>query len=238
MGNEKGKESILILQLSVCAAIFMVAMFAGVYVIMTRPLQILFLVIAFVIMAGAIFGFVASVIRHLAAKEKMREQQYENIMKSEKALYLLLRKYGAQMEENKGAQDLVVAKAAEAVTNTVKNSAKIMVAREHEDIDALFNAIDAVEQRINTFENKLVENDAEQKRAIDSQAGAIEAQYKDTEKLVEAKQREIMEGMLRMENSIKDNLLQIAAKTASVAPQVSYVAAPTPAPMPAPQVLA
>ncbi len=113
--------------------------------------------------------FVNAVLREINRSKEETKEQYENIFKSEKASYILLKKAFEQLEElesksggNHTSEDIITAQ---------KAIAKVTISRNRENADALLNSNDKMLEKIFDFEEKLGSSQSE---LLDRQRSAID----------------------------------------------------------------
>lgn len=181
----------------------------------------------------AILGFtylsLATLVKRVAAKEAEQEEQYASILKSEKASYLLIRKYFDEISEQLSLMEDKIADPFQEVIATQKATAKVTISRNKEHTDALMNSNDKLLDLVFQLEDKLDELST----AVSS--GAVsQAESRNADLL----QRQIdmtnqLSGQLReMELGLKNEILQAVNKMAMSSPQV-VMAAPQPQAVPA-----
>lgn len=176
----------------------------------------------------AILGFtylsLATLVKRVAAKEAEQEEQYASILKSEKASYLLIRKYFDEISEQLSLMEDKNAELFHEIIAAQKATAKVTISRNKEHTDALMNSNDKLLDLVFQMEGKLDELST----AVSS--GAVsQAESRNADLL----QRQIdmtnqLSGQLReMELGLKNEILQAVNKMAIPSSQV-VMAAPQP----------
>ena len=142
MKNKESKARYL----AICSAIlFVVMLFAEFYTSINYPKGYMALVLFAVGDLLCLFGTIYAVLIIREQKELRREEQYDSIFKSEKASYLMLRKYFDEIVErlekieNQQATSNI---SQDDVINAQKAAAKIIISRNKENTDALMNSND------------------------------------------------------------------------------------------------
>ncbi len=134
-----------------------------------------------------------------ALKEDRREEQYDSIFKSEKASYLMLRKY---FDEIEGKIEILQKESkipTEDIINAQKGIAKVVINRNKENADAIMNSNEQLMETFEHLENKLKEsNDF----IIESQKNVIYDNLKD-----------IMEKQQVLSDSIKDMEIRLSQES-------------------------
>ena len=176
----------------------------------------------------AILGFtylsLATLVKRVAAKEAEQEEQYASILKSEKASYLLIRKYFDEISEQLSLMEDKNAELFHEIIAAQKATAKVTISRNTDHTDALMNSNDKLLDLVFQMEGKLDELST----AVSS--GAVsQAESRNADLL----QRQInmtnqLSGQLReMELGLKNEILQAVNKMAIPSSQV-VMAAPQP----------
>ena len=187
---------------------------------------------AIAVVGLAILGFtylsLATLVKRVAAKEAEQEEQYASILKSEKASYLLIRKYFDEISEQLSLMEDKIADPFQEVIAAQKATAKVTISRNKEHTDALMNSNDKLLDLVFQMEGKLDELSTAMSSGAVSQAESRNA---------DLIQRQIdmtnqLSGQLReMELGLKNEILQAVNKMAMSSPQV-VMAASQPQAMP------
>jgi hypothetical protein len=90
-------------------------------------------------------------------RESRQEEQYDSIFKSEKASYIMLKKYFVEIEERLDELEALVEIPREELVNAQKGIAKVIINRGHENTQALMSSYEQVKDQIEAFQ-KEVEN--------------------------------------------------------------------------------
>ncbi len=169
-----------------------------------------------------------------ALKEDRREEQYDSIFKSEKASYLMLRKY---FDEIEGKIEILQKESkipTEDIINAQKGIAKVVINRNKENADAIMNSNEQLMETFEHLENKLKEsNDF----IIESQKNVIYDNLKDIMEKQQVLSDSIKDMEIRLSQAITANPIQFTAnvempKQTTDAPQSASAMESIPEPIP------
>ncbi|MGN0141087.1 MAG: hypothetical protein ACI4AD_02605 [Roseburia sp.] len=175
------------------AAIFLtvILFIADLYVMINMPKNILLLILLTLLLLGGIFAILFFGAKEKEKKEKSTEERFEYIFKTEKAIFLLLKKTGEELETlGENSQTC-----SEDIMKAQKAAAKIMIARSKENADAIMNSNDKVMERFFDFEDKLDQNN----ELIGSQKTEFDQQF-------QKMQQQISSAAEGTENTIKQEI--------------------------------
>lgn len=181
---------------------------ADFYAIINYPKEYMLIAAITVIFMICLWGVISGFFSLSALKEDRREEQYDSIFKSEKASYLMLRKY---FDEIEGKIEILQKESkipTEDIINAQKGIAKVVINRNKENADAIMNSNEQLMETFEHLENKLKEsNDF----IIESQKNVIYDNLKD-----------IMEKQQVLSDSIKD--MEIRLSQAITANPIQFIA--------------
>ena len=181
---------------------------ADFYAIINYPKEYMLIAAITVIFMISLWGVLSGFFSLSALKEDRREEQYDSIFKSEKASYLMLRKY---FDEIEGKIEILQKESkipTEDIINAQKGIAKVVINRNKENADAIMNSNEQLMETFEHLENKLKEsNDF----IIESQKNVIYDNLKD-----------IMEKQQDLSDSIKD--MEIRLSQAITANPIQFTA--------------
>lgn len=199
---------------SILATVFF--LLADLFVTAVKPRAIVLLTVFSVLtMAGM------AVTLFLREKQKERDrkemdERFEYIFKTEKAMFLLIKK----TEDQFSSLDRKLEDSIEEVIKTQKAAAKIMVNRSRENADAIMNSNDKVMERFLDYEEKLDQNN----ELIGAQKASAEENFG---KIVK-KQTEIAASVDNLLDSVKKEIEQLADKLeSSIQTVAEHEAAPS-----------
>lgn len=224
--GQKKDSSLSVIMFSSLAA--MLCVIVELYLMICVPGLLPAIAVAGLAILGFTYLSLATLVKRVAAKEAEQEEQYASILKSEKASYLLIRKYFDEISEQLSLMEDKNAELFHEIIAAQKATAKVTISRNKEHTDALMNSNDKLLDLVFQMEGKLDELST----AVSS--GAVsQAESRNADLL----QRQIdmtnqLSGQLReMELGLKNEILQAVNKMAMSSPQV-VMAAPQPQAMP------
>ena len=161
-----------------------------------------------VIFMICLWGVISGFFSLSAIKEDRREEQYDSIFKSEKASYLMLRKYFDEIEEKIEILQKESKIPTEDIINAQKGIAKVVINRNKENADAIMNSNEQLMETFEQLENKLKEsNDF----IIESQKNVIYDNLKDIMEKQQVLSDSIKDMEIRLSNAITANPIQFTA---------------------------
>ena len=207
---------------------------ADFYAIINYPKEYMLIAAITVIFMICLWGVISGFFSLSALKEDRREEQYDSIFKSEKASYLMLRKYFDEIEEKIEILQKESKIPTEDIINAQKGIAKVVINRNKENADAIMNSNEQLMETFERLENKLKEsNDF----IIESQKNVIYDNLKD----IMEKQQVLSDGIkdmeIRLSQAITANPIQFTAnvempKQTTDAPQSAPAMEAIPEPIP------
>ena len=207
---------------------------ADFYAIINYPKEYMLIAAITVIFMICLWGVISGIFSLNALKEDRREEQYDSIFKSEKASYLMLRKYFDEIEEKIEILQKESKIPTEDIINAQKGIAKVVINRNKENADAIMNSNEQLMETFERLENKLKEsNDF----IIESQKNVIYDNLKDIMEKQQVLSDSIKDMEIRLSQAITANPIQFTAnvempKQTTDAPQSSPVMEAIPEPEP------
>ena len=158
---QDNKQASAKIKLIFSTLLFAVAFIAEVYTMFNYPNQYFVIAIFAIIMLVFLYMIVNSVFKLRNIREKRREEQYESIFKSEKASYMMLKKYFEEIDDKIDILQASSKVPTEEIVNAQKGVAKAVISRSRENAEAIIASNDQVMDKISEFEEKLSNNNAE-----------------------------------------------------------------------------
>ena len=181
---------------------------ADFYAIINYPKEYMLIAAITVIFMICLWGVISGFFSLSAIKEDRREEQYDSIFKSEKASYLMLRKYFDEIEEKIEILQKESKIPTEDIINAQKGIAKVVINRNKENADAIMNSNEQLMETFEQLENKLKEsNDF----IIESQKNVIYDNLKDIMEKQQVLSDSIKDMEIRLSNAITANPIQFTA---------------------------
>ena len=181
---------------------------ADFYAIINYPKEYMLIAAITVIFMICLWGVISGFFSLSALKEDRREEQYDSIFKSEKASYLMLRKY---FDEIEGKIEILQKESkipTEDIINAQKGIAKVVINRNKENADAIMNSNEQLMETFEHLENKLKEsNDF----IIESQKNVIYENIKDIMEKQQVLSDSIKDMEIRLSQAITANPIQFTA---------------------------
>ena len=236
----KNKDSKARMQMIFGILLFAFIFMAELYAMVNFPKM--FIVLAVLAVADLICLYVAinGIISVYETKYTRREEQYESIFKSEKASYLMLKKYFEEISVKLAYMEEASKIPTEEIVNAQKGIAKVIIKRSHENTDALINSYEQLMDRFDTFQKGMDgfgtvagaykdEILSACKDEISSvQKGGKEQEHSQDKEMV-AKLQEIILAIKDMELRLNQTIMN-SQKVVVSQPQVSVPVEPQPAP--------
>ena len=150
MNNTKEKKAKL--QITISVLVLTVIIFAEMYLMINLQqayLPIIFLAIAALV---AVYVIINAVMTIASEEEAKRNEHLENLYRSEKASYIMLKKSFDEIEERLTELQETSKVPAEEIINAQKGIAKVIINRSKENADAIINSNDQVLERLDEVE--------------------------------------------------------------------------------------
>ena len=181
---------------------------ADFYAIINYPKEYMIIAAITVIFMICLWGVISGFFSLSALKEDRREEQYDSIFKSEKASYLMLRKYFDEIEEKIEILQKESKIPTEDIINAQKGIAKVVINRNKENADAIMNSNEQLMETFEHLENKLKEsNDF----IIENQKNVIYDNLKDIMEKQQVLSDSIKDMEIRLSQAITANPIQFTA---------------------------
>ena len=181
---------------------------ADFYAIINYPKEYMLIAAITVIFMICLWGVISGFFSLSALKEDRREEQYDSIFKSEKASYLMLRKYFDEIEEKIEILQKESKIPTEGIINAQKGIAKVVINRNKENADAIMNSNEQLMETFEHLENKLKEsNDF----IIENQKNVIYDNLKDIMEKQQVLSDSIKDMEIRLSQAITANPIQFTA---------------------------
>ena len=171
-----------------------------------------------VFLLGSVLTGVLMIGRLMEKKAQEQQEAFENVFRSEKAAYLLLRKYFDQMEQKMDSIGDNNTLPFKELISAQKALAKAQINRNKQNTNALLISNDRMMQRISKIQNEITKLNAE--AGVNSDDQQIFLNEQDKEVLLGAnrdvlnQQQEILNGLKEMEASLKNEILESVNKMA------------------------
>ena len=224
MQDKKQKKTML--QLMFMILIFTVVLLTDFYAIINYPEEYILIAVITVILLIYLWGVVNGLFTLRTLKEERREEQYDSIFKSEKASYLMLKKYFEEIEEKIAILQEASKVPTEAIIGAQKGIAKVVINRNKENADAIMGSNEQLLDAVERFDARLKESD---EFIIENQKHVL---YENLKEIMDRQQTlsdSIKDMEIRLSQVIAANPVQFTAnvempKTITAMPSVSEAA--------------
>ena len=241
----KNKDSKARMQMIFGILLFAFIFMAELYAIVNFPKMFIVLVVLAAADLICLYVAIRGVISVYETKYARREEQYEIIFKSEKASYLMLKKYFEEISVKLAYMEEASKIPTEEIVNAQKGIAKVIIKRSHENTDALMNSYEQLIDRFDTFQKGMdgfgTVAGAYKDEILSACKDEISSVQKDgkeqehsQDKEIAAKLQEIIIAMKDMELRLNQTIMN-SQKVVVSQPQVSVPVATPVEPQPAPQ---
>ena len=151
----ENKNSIARMQVIFGTLFFALVLFGELYTMLVYPQMYLVMLSLAILSLGGLYLIVSGLFKIKDIKESRREEQYDSIFKSEKASYLMLKKYFEEIEEKLSYLEKVAKVPTEEIVNAQKGIAKVIINRSRENTDALLNSNELLMTQFDRVSEKL-----------------------------------------------------------------------------------
>lgn len=215
------------LQITFSALLLALIFIIELYAMINLPGNFLVIGIVGVLFLGCLYILIAGVLSLGDAKRAREEEQYDSIFKSEKASYLMLKKYFEEIEDKLVLLEKISKVPTEEIVGTQKGIGKVIINRSRENAEAILSSNDILVERIDALEKMIGTNNTS---LVDQYKSIGEDQIqkilmKQSELIMELKDMEI-----RLDNAIMQSQKVVAA-AAPVMTAAPVMAAPVTQPV-------
>lgn len=197
------KESTARMQIIFSVMLFTVSIITEFYMIAKYNGDLKYLIVAGIGIISLMFLYLilSGVFRLRDMKEEQIKENYINIMKVQKASYLLLKNYSGKMNEKPVVNNQVSAASNEEIINAQNKFAKLIINRNHENTEALMNSNDQVMKLLEQYTNQITQSNKEN---LEAHVKELEDNFRD----FVGKQEQLLEENKEMEKRITDLIMQ------------------------------
>ena len=241
----KNKDSKARMQMIFGILLFAFIFMAELYAIVNFPKMFIVLVVLAAADLICLYVAIRGVISVYETKYARREEQYESIFKSEKASYLMLKKYFEEISVKLAYMEEASKIPTEEIVNAQKGIAKVIIKRSHENTNALMNSYEQLLDRFDTFQKGMdgfgTVAGAYKDEILSACKDEISSVQKDGKEQEHSQDKEIAAKLQEIIIAIKDMELRLnqtimnSQKVVVSQPQVSVPVATPVEPQPAPQ---
>ena len=207
----KNKNSKARMQVIFGTLLFALILMAELYTMINYSKLFVAIAVFAVVDLGCLYVVINGILIMKEQKELRREEQYDSIFKSEKASYLMLKKYFEEIEDKLNYLEKVAKVPTEEIINAQKGIAKVIITRNRENAEAMMNSNDLVMEQIDALDGQMKELN----QAISDNRNVMDASAKEIESAVNAGRDAVMEGQKRLLEA-NENDLQIRIQELTV----------------------
>ena len=150
MNNTKEKKAKL--QITIAVLVLTVILFTEIYLMINFPNGYIPIILLGVIALVAVYVVINAIMTINAEKEAARNEHFENLYRSEKASYIMLKKSFDEIDERLSELQETSKVPAQEIINAQKGIAKVIINRSKENADAIINSNDQVLERLDEVE--------------------------------------------------------------------------------------
>ena len=207
----KNKNSKARMQVIFGTLLFALILMAELYTMINYSKLFVAIAVFAVVDLGCLYVVINGILIMKEQKELRREEQYDSIFKSEKASYLMLKKYFEEIEDKLNYLEKVAKVPTEEIINAQKGIAKVIITRNRENAEAMMNSNDLVMEQIDALDGQMKELN----QAILDNRNVIDVSAKEIESAVNAGRDAVTEGQKRLLET-NENDLQIRIQELTV----------------------
>ena len=207
----KNKNSKARMQVIFGTLLFALILMAELYTMINYSKLFVAIAVFAVVDLGCLYVVINGILIMKEQKELRREEQYDSIFKSEKASYLMLKKYFEEIEDKLNYLEKVAKVPTEEIINAQKGIAKVIITRNRENAEAMMNSNDLVMEQMDALDGQIKELN----QAISDNRNVMYASAKEIESAVNAGRDAVTEGQKRLLET-NENDLQIRIQELTV----------------------
>jgi hypothetical protein len=184
------------------AAMFLALIFVmELYAMINMPSEFLVIGVLGIVFLACIYMLIRAILLLQAEKEARREEQYENIYKSEKATFLMMKKHFEDIEEKLGEIEESSKVPTEEIVGMEKAIGKVIINRNRENAEAIINSNEVLMESFGGLKDTVAANN---EKIIQSYKNINE---ENIQQMV-VKQQEFFMGIKDMEIRLNNAIMQ------------------------------
>ncbi len=216
---EKKKDKAT-LQIIFSSILLAVILFVELYAMINVPDQFIVIGVVGILFIACLYVLIQGIIRRLDMKKQEEKERYDNIFKSQKASYLLMKKYFGEIEEKLDLLERTSKVPTDEIVGMQKGIGKVIISRSRENAEAMLASNEILVDRIDKYEEKI-------KGTNDSIIALYKSIGDEHLNQLLMKQQDIIMNLKDMELRLNTAIMQ-SQKVVAAAPQI--VTAPMQAP--------
>lgn len=202
------KQNKIKTQIIISILIFTVVLVADFYAMINYSKDFLLIAAITVILLICLWGVLNGIFSLRSLKQQRREEQYDSIFKSEKASYLMLKKYFEEIEDKIDILQKASKIPTEEIINAQKGIAKVVINRNRENADAIMGSNEQLMETIGQYGNSIKEG---KDFIIESQKNVLYENLKEISDKQQSLSDSIKEMEIRLSQAINANPIQFTA---------------------------
>ena len=152
---QNNKQQTIKLQIFFSVLILAVLFVAEFYAMINYPQQYIIIAVFAVLILLCLFYVIKGLFEIQQIKDEQRREEYDSIIKSQKASYLLLKKYFELINDKVDVLQASSKVPTDEIVSAQKGIAKVIINRSRENAEALMNSNDLLMEQIEDFNKKL-----------------------------------------------------------------------------------
>ena len=152
---QNNKQQTIKLQIFFSVLILAVLFVAEFYAMINYPQQYIIIAVFAVLILLCLFYVIKGLFEIQQIKDEQRREEYDSIIKSQKASYLLLKKYFELINDKVDVLQASSKVPTDEIVSAQKGIAKVLINRSRENAEALMNSNDLLMEQIEDFNKKL-----------------------------------------------------------------------------------
>lgn len=226
----KSKNSKARMQVIFGALLFTLVFMIEMYGMLNYPGMFAFLAVIAVVDLIFLFIVIDGLMDLADEKKARQEEQYDSVFKSEKASYLMLKKYFEEIEDKLDNLEQEAKVPTEEIINAQKGIAKVIINRNHENMEALMNAYEQLSEEMGHFKEQLASVADAAKEYKEELSVSQKDSVKETEQIIQIKIQDLTVALKDMELRLNSAVMQsqkiIAQAPVMTAPMPQYIPSP------------
>jgi hypothetical protein len=169
------------------------------YAMINLPDQFLVIGLLGILFLACLYWLVRAILLKQEFKEARREEQYDNIVKAEKASYLMLKKYFEEFGDQLAVIEKTSKLPTEEIVGTQKGIGKVIINRNRENAEAIINSNDVLLDTISGLKDAIMTNND---RLVDSYRSINEENLQHFEMKQQELSMSLKDMEIRLDNAI------------------------------------
>ena len=219
----KNKDSRARMQVIFGVLLFALVLMSELYTMINYPKMFIVLAAIAVVDLLCLYIVINGLMTMQEQKSARNEEQYESVFKSEKASYLMLKKYFEEIEDKLNYLEQASKIPTEEIVNAQKGIAKVIINRSHENTEALMNSYDQLMEEFSLFKDRLAYLSDTLSEYKEEMVMAQKSSADTTENMIQLKMQDLTVALKDMEIRMNNAIMQsqkVIAQAPVVAPPI------------------